>query len=145
VDRNHPGQCVFHFEGVASIDAAEKLRGLEVQIPFNQRFVLPSGTYFITDLIGCTVFELPVTASPVASSPCSLALAPAMLGTVSDVFLPGESQPGTPLLSVNTRQGELLIPLAQDICRRIDTAARRIEVVLPDGLRQLDELNATQE
>ena len=33
VDRNHPGKGVFHFEGVDSINDAEKLRGLEVQIP----------------------------------------------------------------------------------------------------------------
>ncbi len=41
-------------------------------------------------------------------------------------------------LEVDTAQGELLIPLAEDICRRIDTAARRIEVVLPEGLRELN-------
>jgi len=41
-DRNHPGNGVFHFEGMNSIDEAEKLRGLEVQIPFEQRAVLPS-------------------------------------------------------------------------------------------------------
>jgi ribosomal 30S subunit maturation factor RimM len=32
----------------------------------------------------------------------------------------------------------LLIPLADDICRRIDVVARRIEVVLPEGLRELN-------
>jgi ribosomal 30S subunit maturation factor RimM len=32
----------------------------------------------------------------------------------------------------------LLIPLAEDICRRIDVAGRRIEVVLPEGLRDLN-------
>src|SRR5437667_12285851 len=53
VDRNHPGQCVFHFAGVSSINEAEKLRGLEVRIPWERRAELPSGTYFVTDLIGC--------------------------------------------------------------------------------------------
>src|SRR5258708_30989316 len=53
VHRNHPGQAVFHFEGANSIDDAEKLRGLEVQIPFEQRVELPAGKYFVTDLIGC--------------------------------------------------------------------------------------------
>src|SRR6516165_327129 len=51
VDRNHPGFGVFHFEGVSSIGDAEKLRGLEIQIPFEQRVSLPAGTYFVTDLI----------------------------------------------------------------------------------------------
>lgn len=138
VDRNHPGFGVFHFEGVHSIDEAEKLRGLQVQIPFERRVSLPAGKYFVTDLIGCSVFELPATAPVVASAPCSLAEAPALLGTVRDVYFPGESQPGTPLLSVDTSAGELLVPLAEDICRNIDVAARRIEVQLPEGLLDPD-------
>ena len=135
VDRNHPGFGVFHFEGITSINDAEKLRGLEIQIPFEQRVTLPAGKYFVTDLIGCAVFELPATLTLFSSSPCSLSKAPTLLGTVRDVFFPGESQPGTPLLAVDTASGELLIPLAEDICTRIDTAARRIEVLLPEGLR----------
>lgn len=134
-DRNHPGFGVFHFEGVASINDAEKLRGLEIQIPFEQRVALPAGKYFVTDLIGCSVFELAAAPPAVASSPCSLLEAPALLGKVRDVFFPGESQPGTPLLAVDTSSGELLVPLAEDICTRIDVPARRIEVLLPEGLR----------
>jgi len=72
-----------------------------------------------------------------ASSPCSLNSAPALLGNVVDVQFTGEGVAGTPLLAVATRGGELLIPLAEDICTRIDVVARRIEVVLPQGLREL--------
>ena len=138
VDRNHPGKGVFHFEGVNSIDDAEKLRGLEVQIPLERRAEVPAGSFFVTDLIGCSVFELAATASPVSSSPCSLAQAPALLGKVRDVYFPGEGQPGTPLLAVGTSRGELLVPLAEDICKRLDVVARRIEVQLPEGLRELN-------
>ena len=42
-----------------------------------------------------------------------------------------------PLLAVDTSRGELLVPLAEDICTMIDVAARRIEVHLPEGLREL--------
>ena len=138
VDRNHPGKAVFHFEGIDSINDAEKLRGLEVQIPFEQRAQVPSGSFFLTDLIGCSVFELVATASPVSSSPCSLAEAPALLGKVRDVYFPGEGQPGTPLLAVDTSRGEVLVPLAEDICTMIEITARRIEVKLPEGLRDLN-------
>jgi len=137
VDRNHPGKGVFHFEGVDSINDAEKLRGMEVQIPFERRAEAPAGSFFVTDLIGCSVFELAAGASPVSSSPCSLAEAPALLGKVRDVYFPGEGQPGTPLLAVVTSRGELLVPLAEDICTTIEIAARRIEVRLPEGLRDL--------
>lgn len=139
VDRNHSGFGVFHFEGISSIDEAEKLRGLEIQIPFEQRVVLPAGKYFVTDLIGCSVFELPSEPPRVSSPPCSLSEAAALLGTVRDVFFPGESQPGTALLAVDTSSGELLIPLAEDICKKIDVTARRIEVLLPEGLRDPDK------
>jgi ribosomal 30S subunit maturation factor RimM len=74
----------------------------------------------------------------VSSSPCSLAEAPALLGTVRDVQFPGEEISGTPLLEVETAQGEILIPLAVDICAKVDTAARRIDVILPEGLRDLN-------
>ena len=138
LNQNHRRQIVFHFEGVTCISEAEKLRAFEVLLPLEQRVNLPVGQYFVSDLIGCNVFESPANAPVVASSPCSLGEAPALLGTVRDVQFPGEEIPGTPLLEVDTAQGEVLIPLAVDICRKIDPGARRIDVVLPEGLRDLD-------
>jgi 16S rRNA processing protein RimM len=138
LSQNHRGQAVFHFEGVESISEAEKFRGLEVLLPFEQRVTLPAGQYFVSDLIGCSVFENPAFVPIVSSSPCSLAEAPSLLGTVRDVQFPGEDISGTPLLEVQTSRGEILIPLAVDICTRIDTAARRIDVALPEGLRDLN-------
>jgi 16S rRNA processing protein RimM len=139
LSQNHRGQAVFHFEGVESISDAEKFRGLEVLLPFEQRVTLPAGQYFVSDLIGSSVFENPASVPMVSSSPCSLAEAPYLLGTVRDVQFPGEEFPGTPLLEVETSRGEILIPLALDICKKIDTAARRIDVVLPEGLRDLNQ------
>ena len=141
LSQNRRGQAVFHFEGVNSISDAEKFRGLEVLLPLEERVTLPAGQYFVSDLIGCSVFESPARAPVVASSPCSLAEAPALLGTVGDVQFPGEESPGTPILEVETAQGEVLIPLAVDICKKIDVAARRIDVVLPEGLRELNSSN----
>jgi 16S rRNA processing protein RimM len=141
LSQNHHGQIVFHFEGVNSISEAEKFRGLEVLLPFEQRVTLPAGHYFVSDLIGCSVFETPMSPAVVFSSPCSLGETPALLGTVSDVQIPGEEISGTPLLEVETAQGQILIPLAADICTKIDTSARRIDVVLPEDLRDLNKSN----
>ena len=138
LSQSHRGQAVFHFAGCSSISEAETFRGLDVLLPIEQRITLPAGHYFISDLIGCSVFERAREASPVASSPCSLATAPSLLGSVTDVEPTGEGLPGTPLLVVDAREGELLIPLAEDICTGIDVRARRIEVVLPEGLRDLN-------
>jgi len=138
LSQNHRGQAVFHFEGVHSISEAEKFRGLDVLLPIDQRVKLAAGQFFISDLVGCSVFESPKAAPVVASSPCSLAEAPMLLGTVRDVQFPGEEIAGTPLLEVETSSGEILIPLAEDICTKIDTAARRIDVRLPEGLGELN-------
>ena len=138
VDRNHPEHGIFHFEGCSSIDAAEKLRGLEVLIPIADRVKLPAGKYFVSDLIGCSVFENPVAEAKLSSPACAMEEAPRVVGTVRDVFFPGERTAGTPLLQVQTATGELLVPLAEDICRSIDVAARRIDVTLPEGLSELN-------
>jgi 16S rRNA processing protein RimM len=139
LSQNHRGQAVFHFEGVNSISEAEKFRGLGVLLPFEQRIALPAGQYFVSDLIGCSVFDNPIASSALSSSPCSLVEAPALLGTVRDVQFPGEEFSGTPLLEVETARGELLIPLAVDICKKIDVAALRIDVVLPEGLSDINQ------
>ncbi|HWN74661.1 MAG TPA: ribosome maturation factor RimM [Candidatus Udaeobacter sp.] len=138
VDRNHPEHGIFHFEGYSSIDAAEKLRGFDVLIPVADRVKLPDGKYFVSDLIGCSVFETPVQETKLSSPACAMEEAPRLLGSVRDVFFPGEGTAGTPLLQVQTVAGELLVPLAEDICRRIDVAARRIDVTLPEGLGDLN-------
>jgi 16S rRNA processing protein RimM len=140
MDRNHPGQGIFHFVGSSSISDAEKFRGLDVFLPIEERVVLAAGQYLVSDLIGCSVFEIPAQAADaLASSPCSLAEAPALLGTVSDVQFTGEGVSGTPLLCVDTRRGEILIPLAVEICTQIDIVGRRIEATLPEGLRELND------
>ena len=139
LSQNHKGQAVFHFEGCNSISEAEKFRGLDVLLPIEKRVPLSAGQYFLDDLIGCLVFENFAEPSIVSSSPCSLATAPSLLGVVKDVQIPGEGVAGTPILVVDTSAGEILVPLAEDICRRIDTAARRIDVELPEGLRDLNE------
>ena len=136
-DRNHPDMGIFHFAGRSNISEAELLRGYEVLLPFEERVELPAGKYFVTDLIGCTVFELPETSSKLSSPPCEMEEAPRVLGTVRDVLFPGENVAGTPVLQIETSHGEVLVPLAEDICKGIDVAARRIDVRLPEGLREL--------
>lgn len=115
------GQAVFLFAGVEDRDAAEHLRGVEVQIPREQRARLASGSFYVDDLVGCEVWEADATKP---------------LGTVHHVEFPG----GVALLAVQPVEGnaEVLVPLAAEICRRIDVAAKRIDVSLPEGLLDLN-------
>lgn len=126
--RIHLGQAILRFEGTQTISEAEALRGLEVQVPLAEREPLASGRYYISDLVGCEVWEEGGAAA---------------LGVVQDVQRAGEEnrRPGLPeswTLLVASPAGELLIPLAAEICTSIDTFARRIEVRLPEGLRELN-------
>ena len=104
------------------MDDARKLVGLEVQVPLADRVKLPAGSYYISDLVGCAVREKHG----------------GDVGLVRDVEIHGDVISGTPNLVVDTARGELLIPLAQEICVNVDLAARQIEVVLPEGLRELN-------
>ncbi len=114
------GQAIFHFAGIHSVEEAESLRGLEVQVPIEQRVPLAAGSYFISDLVGCEVWEKGASAA---------------LGPVRGVEFPGGA---APLLSVDTDEGEVLIPLAAEVCLRIDVDTKRIDVKLPEGLLELN-------
>ena len=50
-----------------------------------------------------------------------------------------ESGVGGSRLVVEGARGEVLIPLAEYICREIDTTTRRIRIDPPDGLLELNE------
>jgi 16S rRNA processing protein RimM len=117
------GQAIFHFEGCQSMDEAKKLVGMEIQIPLAERLPLPSGSYYVTDLIGCSVREVSGTE----------------MGKVRDVDQIGETVQGTPVLVVQTPRGEILIPLAQDICVDVNVAQQRVLVRLPEGLSDLND------
>jgi len=123
LSQSRGGQAIFHFEGSDSISDAEKLVGYEVRIPLAERMALPAGSYYVTDLIGCEVREKDG----------------AVIGLVREVQFIGEGVAGTPILVVDSTRGELLIPLAQEICALVDTAGRSIEVMLPEGLRDLNQ------
>jgi 16S rRNA processing protein RimM len=113
------GQAVFHFTGVDTVEAAESLRGMEVQVPIEDRMRVDAGSYYVSDLVGCEVWE---------------AGALSALGSVRDVEFPG----GVPLLAIDTKRGEVLVPLAAEFCVEIDVKAKRIQVTLPEGLLDLN-------
>ncbi len=114
----HKSRLVLKFAGVDSINDAEALAGCEIQIPLAERAILQAGAAYVGDLIGCTV-----------------SAGGRDIGSVADIqFGAGEA----PLLVVRRDKRELLIPLAAEYLRRLDTAARRIEMELPEGMLELD-------
>jgi 16S rRNA processing protein RimM len=118
----HKGRVVLKFVGVDSIESAEQLRGLHILIPAKERQVLPAGTYYLWELVGCRVI---VTTGQEAKE----------LGTVQEVQPAG----GAPVLRVEGARGEVLIPLAEEICTKIDLANKEIFVNPPADLLELNE------
>ncbi len=120
----HKGRMVLKFAGVASIEEASRLRGCHVLIPREERTLLPPHHYYVWELKGCQVV--------VEDQGKHLEV-----GTVTDV----ESTGGVDLLHVARpgKKGEALIPLAQSICTRIDTQAKRIVIAPPEDLLALND------
>ncbi len=116
----HDGRLVLKFAGVDSISEAETLAGAEVHVPLCERAPIEEGAFYLADLIGCEVFDR-----------ASGELLGAVTGWIESA--------GPLVLEAQTPKGEeLLIPFARSICTRIDLAARRVEVDLPEGLRDLN-------
>jgi 16S rRNA processing protein RimM len=119
----HKGGMVLHFAGVDSISAAEALAGLVVAIPRAERAQLAEDEAYIDDLIGCALVDV-AGAEPV------------VVGAIEDV----DSTAGAAaMLIVHGAKGEILVPFAKNYLRRIDLAAKRVEMALPEGLIDLNE------
>ncbi len=115
----HGERLVLKFRGIDSITGAEALRGAAVCVPASERANLPDGEYYLDDLIGLQVVDRRTGAE---------------LGRVTG----WQESGGPPLMVVGGPEGEFLIPFAASICVAIEPEARRIEVDLPEGLRELN-------
>jgi 16S rRNA processing protein RimM len=119
----HRDRVVLKFAGVDSINDAEKLIGAEIQIRREQRQQLTDGSAYISDLVGCSVAA--------ASGEGELQ----ELGKVTDLQ---RDAGAAPLLEVKGAAREYLIPWVEGFITKMDLAARRIELKVPEGLLDLD-------
>ena len=117
--RVHQGRPLVRFEGRDTIEAAESLRGTTLWIREVERVPLEPGRFYHSELTGCRV----ETRSG---------------AVVGDVVRIEETGGSAPLLVVAGRTGEVLVPLAEDICTAIEPAARRIVIEPPEGLLELN-------
>ena len=112
------GRPVIGIEGVETMSDAETLAGLELRVPVEELAPLPAGTFYHHELIGCQV----VTGGGDT------------VGTVESV----EGTLAGSRLVVAGAKGEILIPLATEICRTIDIAGKRIVIEPPEGLLEVN-------
>ncbi len=116
------GRVVLKFAGVDSIQDAELLKAFEVVVPRDERVPLEEDAAYISDLMGCVVFNGPVE-----------------VGVVEDVEFPAEEGAGVPdmaplLVVLNSASEEILIPFAKAWLHKLDVEGKRIEMTLPEGL-----------
>jgi 16S rRNA processing protein RimM len=114
----HKAFLVLKFAGVDSISEAETLLGCELQVPRSQRAQLDPGWSFVSDLIGCVVFD-----------------AGREIGKVEDVqFGAGEA----PLLIVGAEGKRYEIPYAEAYLKSVDLEHKQIHMLLPEGMLELN-------
>jgi len=114
----HKGHLVLKFEGVDSISEAEQLIGSELQVPASQRSQLKPGWVYVSDLVGCVLFD-----------------GDREIGLVQDVqFGAGEA----PLLIVNSGASQYEIPYAEAYLKNTDLGHKKIVMMLPEGMLELN-------
>jgi 16S rRNA processing protein RimM len=114
----HKRHLVLKFAGVDSISDAETLVGCELQVPVSERATLEPGWNYVSDLIGCVLFS-----------------GDREVGTIQNVqFGAGEA----PLLIVSAGSKEYEIPYAEAYLQSVDLENRRIQMLLPDGLLEVN-------
>ncbi len=112
--RPHGAVMLMRFEGVATVDDAERLRGVAVAIPRAAAAPLGPDTYYIHEILG-----MQVTTDD--GRP---------LGVVAEVL----RAPANDVYVVRGAAGEVLIPALRVVVRRVDREARVMWVALPPGL-----------
>jgi 16S rRNA processing protein RimM len=117
--RFHNERPIIGFEGVTDMNQAVALAGSELRVPVDRLAVLPSEMFYRHDLVGCAVDKADGS----------------HVGEVTDV----EGTLSGSRLVVATGRGEVLVPLAAEICRSIDVAGKRIVIEPPEGLLDLNE------
>lgn len=114
----HKSYLVLKFSGIDSISDAEALVGCELQVPEEERAKLDPGWRYVSDLIGCTVFD-----------------GEREIGQVHDVqFGAGEA----PLLVVRSGPKEYQIPYAEAYLVQTDLERKKIFMKLPEGMLELN-------
>ena len=115
----HKGLLVLKFVGVDSMSDAETLIGSELQVPRTERAELEQGWNYVSDLVGCTVFDHGNE-----------------IGRIEDVqFGTGEA----PLLIVTGAGGKKCdVPFAEAYLEGVDLPQRQVRMTLPDGMLEIN-------
>jgi 16S rRNA processing protein RimM len=115
----HKGLLVLKFRGVDSMNDAETLIGSELQVASAERARLDHGWNYVSDLVGCIVFDRGQE-----------------IGRIEDVQLgAGEA----PLLMVAAKAGKKFdIPFAEAYLESVDVGQGQVRMNLPEGMLEIN-------
>jgi 16S rRNA processing protein RimM len=107
-------QVVFCFDGIETVEEAEKIKDSFLFVAKEDAVKLRDGSYFIDDIIGCEVVTEEQTT----------------VGKITDLL----SLPMNDLWVVKKDAKEILIPAVKAIIRQVDIENKRITIRALDGL-----------
>lgn len=109
-------KAIAHFDEVVSLDDASKLVGTEVYLPESRLPALGDGQYYYHDLVGLDAME-----------------DGKLLGPVTNVL----NFPGHDVLTIECKGKEVLVPITDEIVKKVDLKNKTVEMQLPAGLLEI--------
>ena len=107
--------AVLKLEGIDDRNAAEAVRNQELMLPKEELWEQPEDTYFVDDLVGCSVVS--EDGSPV--------------GTLKAVH----SRPAQDLYEIESEDGKsFLIPAVKEFVKEVNVPEKRIVIQIIEGL-----------
>lgn len=110
----HGNVVIAAIEGVNSIEAAEKLRNKTLFIK-REDADIPAGRYFVSELIGCRVFDSATKQE---------------YGVISDVSATGAND----IWHITKNGKEYLLPAISEVVKRVDIDSEEVEISPMKGI-----------
>ena len=113
--RNHKNFLLVKFEGIDSVEEAEKLKNLQIKIDSDEVGELEENEFYFHEIIGCQVFDENDR----------------NLGEIIDILTPGAND----VWVIKGEEGkEILIPYIEDVVKKIDITSKKVNIEVMEGL-----------
>ena len=113
--RNHKNFLLVKFEGIDSVEEAEKLKNLQIKIDSDEVGELEENEFYFHQIIGCEVFDENDK----------------NLGEIIDILTPGAND----VWVIKGENGkEILIPYIEDVVKKIDITSKKVIIEVMEGL-----------
>lgn len=113
--RNHKNFLLVKFEGIDSVEEAEKLKNLQIKIDSDEVGESEENEFYFHQIIGCEVFDENDK----------------NLGEIIDILTPGAND----VWVIKGENGkEILIPYIEDVVKKIDITSKKVNIEVMEGL-----------